>query len=306
MSLVRQIALSLQLPEKYVRGVAATASYRYKVFTIKKSDGKSDRTIEQPSKEVKLLQRWLVRRLFDPLPTHPSAHAYVKGKSILTNASLHRKSRYLSRLDLKDFFPSLRRSDVESLLKSSHAKVGGRRLTEKDIQIVCSLVCRFERLTIGAPSSPTICNKLMYNLDGRLSKIAAEHGAIFTRYADDLYFSSTQRLVLYTVCREAENAISTSASPRLTINKLKTFHASHKRRMAVTGLILTTERKVSLGRDLKRKIRVVAHRASIGKIKNEELSWLRGMIAFAASIEPRYADGIRSKYHLVDLTPNSL
>ena len=96
MSLAQQMADSLQLPKAYVLRVAASASHRYKQFTIKKADGKTDRWIEQPSKELKLFQRWLVRRVFDILPTHPCAHGYVKERSIVANALVHRNSKYIS------------------------------------------------------------------------------------------------------------------------------------------------------------------------------------------------------------------
>jgi RNA-directed DNA polymerase len=299
MNLAQQIAQSFQLPEAYVWGVAGTASYRYKQFTIKKTDGKSYRKIEQPSKEVKLLQRWLVRRLFDLLPTHPCAHAYVKGRSIGTNASVHQKSRYISRLDFEDFFPSLTSSDVESLLARSRILVGGSILSEEDVRLVLSLTCRFGRLTIGAPSSPTVSNKLLYGLDTRLSEIAVECNVNYSRYADDLYFSSSQPGRLYKVCKTVEDIIANTASPRLTINKRKTFHTSRKRRMAVTGLRITPEAKVSVGRDLKRRIRVLAHKAKNEKIGAEDLGWLRGMLAYVSSIEPHFAQKIRSKYQLV-------
>jgi ribosomal protein S18 len=74
--------------------------------------------------------------------------------------------------------------------------------------------------------------------------------------------------------------------------------------MAVTGLLITPENKVSVGRDLKRKIRVLAHKAKNEKITPKDLNWLRGMIAFVASIEPRYVTNLRSKYHLAELNSN--
>jgi len=304
MTVAQQIANSLQLSERYVRAVARTASYRYKVFTIKKADGKSDRTIEQPSKELKLLQRWLVRQVFDPLPTHQCAHAYIKKKSIFTNALVHRRSRYLSRLDLKDFFPSLTRSDVERLLKSNHPAIRGAPLGDSDFRLIGSLVCRFNRLTIGAPSSPTISNKLMYSLDERLSQIARNHTVKYSRYADDLYFSSSQRDVLFAVCNEVENTISKSRSPKLTINRSKTFHTSRKRRMAITGLLITPGNKISVGRELKRKIRALAHNAKNEKITAKDLNWLRGMVAFVASIEPAYISNLKQKYDVIDWSSN--
>jgi RNA-directed DNA polymerase len=298
MSLAAMIAYSFKLPEAYVLQVADTASYRYKQFTIKKADGKSDRKIEQPSKELKLLQRWLVRRIFDSLPTHACAHAYVKGRSIGTNAAVHRNSKYISRLDLENFFPSLKSGDVESLLKRSPALMGDLALNEEDIHLISSLTCRFGRLTIGAPSSPTVSNKLVYDLDTRLAEIAAEYKVRYTRYADDLYFSTSQPKTLYEVCASVEDAIEKIASPRLTINKRKTYHASRKKRMAVTGLRITPEAKVSVGRDLKRKIRVFAHKALMKQIGPEDLAWLNGMLAYVSSVEPGYAYQIRTRYRI--------
>jgi RNA-directed DNA polymerase len=298
MRLSEEIARSLQLSERYVRGVAGTASHRYKEFWIKKADGKSARKIEQPSKELKLLQRWLVRRIFDPLPTHPCAHAYVNGRSIGTNAAAHQKSRYISRLDLEDFFPSLTSKDVESLLRRNRVLNGGSILTDEDILLVGRLTCRFGRLTIGAPSSPTISNKLVYDLDIRLAAIAADYKVYYTRYADDLYFSSSEPGVLYEVCKKVENVFAETANPRLRVNRKKTYHASRKKRMAVTGLRITPDGNVSVGRELKRRIRVFAHKASNKNISEEHFGWLRGMLAYVSSIEPHYVEQIKSKYRL--------
>jgi RNA-directed DNA polymerase len=298
MSLTEQIAQSFQLSATYVRGVAGTASHRYKQYTIKKADGKSDRIIQQPSKELKLLQRWLVRRIFDPLPTHSCAHAYVKGRSIGTNASVHRDSRFISRLDLENFFPSLTSTDVELLLSYNHKPVDGLVLSDEDIRLVSALTCRFGRLAIGAPSSPTISNKLLYELDTRLTKIAEDSKVKYTRYADDLYFSSSQPDVLFEVCKKVADVFTAASSPKLTLNKKKTYHASRKKRMAVTGLRITPEGKVSVGHDLKRRIRVFAQKASKKTIGEKELGWLRGMLAYVSSIEPHFAERIKHKYGL--------
>lgn len=298
MSLAQQIARSLQLPERYVLRVATSASYRYRVFTIRKADGRSDRLIAQPSKAVKLLQRWLVKRVFDPLPTHDCAHAYVRGRSIVSNASVHRKSRYISRLDLENFFPNLTSADVASLLMRNREVIAGSALSNEDIELVTSLACRFGRLSIGAPSSPTISNKLMYELDVNLTAISARYAVRYSRYADDLYFSSSDPGILFDVCKRVEDAIRDSVSPRLAINRRKTYHASRKKRMAVTGLLITPEGRISIGRDLKRRTRALAHRASKGNIGPQDLDWLRGMLAYVSSVEPEYVRKIRAKYQL--------
>lgn len=298
MSLAQLIARSLQLPEPYVLHLAASASYRYKEFKIKKADGKSVRRIEQPSKELKLLQRWLIRRVFDLLPTHTSAHAYVVGRSTLTNAYVHRRSKYISRYDLENFFPNLRSINVESLLRRNQISIGELDLDDEDIRLVSSLTCRFGRLTIGAPSSPTISNKLLYDFDRHLAKIAEDHFVNYTRYADDLYFSCSEPGTLYEVCKTVEQAIVKTEDPKLTINKKKTYHASRKKRMVVTGLRITPEARLSVGRDLKRRIRVLAHKARHKVIGQEDLGWLRGTLAYVSSIEPNYVEQIKSKYSI--------
>ncbi|MFZ0635852.1 MAG: retron St85 family RNA-directed DNA polymerase [Candidatus Acidiferrales bacterium] len=298
MSLAAHIAKSLQLPEPYVLMLAATASHRYKEFAIKKSDGKSLRRIEQPSKELKLLQRWLVRRVFDSLPTHPCAHAYVRGRSIRTNAAVHQQGRYISRLDLENFFPSLTSGDVESLLKSNRVLADGSKLDDRDILLIRALVCRFGKLTIGAPSSPTVSNKLLYALDMRITEMTEPLNVNYSRYADDLYFSSSRPGVLADVCKKAEYIVVNAPTPKLTINKNKTYHASRKKRMAVTGLRITPEANISVGQDLKRKIRSLAHKARNKEIKADDLGSLRGLLAYVSSIEPSFSERIRSKYKI--------
>ena len=66
--------------------------------------------------------------------------------------------------------------------------------------------------------------------------------------------------------------------------------------MLVTGLRITPESKVSVGRELKRKIRVLAHKTMKKTIEAKDLAWLRGMLAYVSSVEPLYAEQIRSKY----------
>ena len=167
-----------------------------------------------------------IRHVFDSLPTHPFAHGYVKGKSIGTNASVHRRSKYISRLDFENFFPSLT-SGTWICFSGTWHLIAGAVLSEEDIQLIISLTCRFGRLTIGAPCSPTISNKLVYSFDTRIAEIAAQYNANYTRYADDLYFSSSQPKVLYEVCKKTEKYRETT-SPRLVINKKKTFHARER------------------------------------------------------------------------------
>src|SRR5580765_4915752 len=109
--IVEQMSSRLALPASYLLRLASSASHRYKEYEIPKKT-RGMRTIHHPARELKLLQRWLVRNVLISLPIHPAATAYQPNSTIRRNAELHVANNYLLRVDFQDFFPSLRGIDV--------------------------------------------------------------------------------------------------------------------------------------------------------------------------------------------------
>src|SRR6267378_3835926 len=105
--IIDQISSRLALPASYLLKVASSASHRYKEYQIPKKT-RGMRTIHHPARELKLIQRWLVRNTLVSLPVHPAATAYEKNSTIRRNAELHMTNNYLLRIDFQDFFPTLR------------------------------------------------------------------------------------------------------------------------------------------------------------------------------------------------------
>src|SRR5690606_17176263 len=98
-----------------IQRVIRTAPRRYKVFPIEKRGG-GYRIVAQPSRELKMLQRITVNKVLTDLPVHEAAHGYVKGKGIRTNAMAHKGARYILKMDLENFFPSIRPLDFARYL----------------------------------------------------------------------------------------------------------------------------------------------------------------------------------------------
>src|SRR5688572_29636325 len=115
MSLLDRIASGLALPSQFVLSVAHRADYSYKVYQVPKKRGGA-RTIAHPSKALKALQRWLLANVISEWRVHTRAVAYRATVGILDNARRHQASRYLLRLDLQDFFESIRQDDVSNYL----------------------------------------------------------------------------------------------------------------------------------------------------------------------------------------------
>ncbi len=289
--LARATAVDLE----YIRKVANSASYRYKTYTIPKRDG-SLRAIYHPARELKLFQGWVAKHVVSRLPVHEAATAYRPGKSILSNALLHVKQNYLLRIDFENFFPSITAQDVEALLKKNAEALKATVATDEDVKIIVLLCCRHGRLTIGAPSSPAISNAVMFDLDRVWFDMCHKRGIVYSRYADDLYFSTNSRDVLSEVLVEVRRDLGKCEGPKLFINNKKTIFTSRKRKRLATGLVLTSDRNVSLGRGPKRKIKALMFKFSSGTLEDPDLKYVRGFLAYANSVEPDFVESLRRKY----------
>lgn len=292
MTLLNLISASLQLPEDYILRVAKSASFSYKRIEIPKRNG-GIRIVHHPSKQLKAIQRWLLHAVISRLPIDESAFAYSKGISIVDNAARHLDSGYLLRLDLRNFSPSITRQDIELYIRENSSEFP--EWDDDDVNLFCALLCRYHRLTIGAPSSPSLANALCRSLDREIRILVEKADITYTRYADDMFFSTIKPNVLGPIQGEIARIVEHSALPAgLMVNRTKTRHTSKKHRRVVTGLVLSSEGKVSVGRHTKRRIRsLIYHLESLSK---EERCRLAGSIAFIRSVEPDFVNRLILKY----------
>jgi len=279
----------------------ATASSRYKTYFIDKRGGRGKREISQPTKEIKYLQRLLVKHELNTLPIHDAAVGYRPNKSILDHAQPHAASRYLLKLDFTDFFTSLKFAAIEHRLSQD------TNYTYIERWILGHLLCRrikrtgITQLTIGAPSSPYVSNYLLWEFDSLLSEYCAVRGVRYTRYADDLAFSTSEPRVLDDVQNKVRQNIKDLGYLGLTLNESKTVNVSTKRRRTLVGLTLSNEGAASIGRDEKRILRAMMHRLSAGTLNSTEISYLRGRMAFTHAIDPHYVKKLLDRYGLATI-----
>ncbi|HEV2489401.1 MAG TPA: retron St85 family RNA-directed DNA polymerase [Candidatus Acidoferrales bacterium] len=290
-----RIASGLQVGEEYVRLVARTANHRYKVYQIPKKVG-GLRTIHHPARELKLIQTWLVENLLSKLPVHPAASAYKSGSSVKKHANIHRHSNFLMKIDFQDFFPSITGKDVIRVLKKKFGSMNGLLAGTQDYEVVRRLVCRDDRLTIGAPSSPVLSNAVMYEFDLNWALKCRKRGVTYTRYADDLYFSTNRPNVLAPLLEEIRADLRGRKHPALQVNNDKTVFTSRKRRKLVTGVVITPEGRLSLGRKRKRYIKSLLFRHGRGELSAEQRNYLSGFLSFARSVEPSFIQSLKRKY----------
>lgn len=288
-------ALGLTIEE--INKIIIRAPRAYKTYTIpKRSSGV--RTIAQPARETKHIQRWLINNIFKELPIHPCTTAYKENGSIRLNASAHQKNPYLVKLDIKNFFYSVTEQDL-----IQHFSLYLRsELSTKEIRDIARLSCIKPKgeiklcLSIGAPSSPILSNSILYEFDTILATWCLEKQITYTRYADDLTFSTR----IKGICSEIEPFVSDLLEkinyPSLKINKDKSIHTSKKSQRRITGVVLANTGELSLGRQKKRSISAQIHQFSLNLLSEDEIYKLQGLLGFAHDIEPIFIKRMNEKY----------
>jgi hypothetical protein len=246
-----------------------------------------------------MIQRKLLEVLVEKLPVSEHAHAFRRGRSIRTCAEPHVRKRFVLKLDLKDFFPSVTFARVRGLLIAYGysypvATTLGVLVTEAERQPVevdgnVFHVPIGERHCVqGAPTSPGICNALLLRLDHRLAGLAGKRGLVYTRYADDLAFSGD-------VDRNAANRVRALASRIIEeegfrVNTDKTRLMGQGHRQTVTGVVVN--QVLGLSRQERRRLRAMAHQLrgnSSGEPRPALNAMLRGKLAYLSMLNPSQA-----------------
>ena len=299
--LIDQVSQYLLIERDEVIKILDKASSTYKRYTIPKKNKSGYRVIYHPSKQTKSLQYALMETFLKKFPVHKSAAAYKGGlkSPLLKNAKAHSAYSYSIHLDFKDFFPSITSNDLIDLIRKypefDYFDKGDLKLIEKALFIKTHNIYQ---LAIGAPSSPMISNIIMYSLDDEIEKLAnsiSVHSS-YSRYADDIVFSSNIKGSCNTFYDEIKKFLSKTKSPKIFLNENKTIFASKKGRRVVTGLIICPNKKISIGRKNKKYIKKLVNDFRFEKISEKNLKYLSGYLSYILDVEPDFYNRLALKY----------
>ena len=261
------------------------------------------RLLEAPKRSLKEAQRRILHDLLARIPPHPAAHGFVRGRSVLGNAQLHAGKAVVLRLDLEDFFLSVRGAWIEAIfLTAGYPQEVARVLTGlvttatpmEGTWMDRARAC-MRHLPQGAPTSPALANLAAYGLDVRLGALAAHHDATYTRYADDLVFSGVLPRQLASL---VERIVFEEG---FVVNRAKTRRMGTGQRQSVTGLVVNDLPAVSRReRDRLEAILVNAVRTG-GAEQNRNAhpdfqAYLAGRIGWVQQVNPAHASKLRALF----------
>jgi hypothetical protein len=223
------------------------------------------RLLEAPKPRLKAIQRRILRDLLDRVPPHESVHGFRRGRSVFTHAAPHVARAAVLRMDLEEFFVSIRAARICRVFRA----LGYPEEVSRILTGLCTSRApatggdyrarqryRTRHLPQGAPTSPALANLCAFRLDVRLSGLASTAGAEYTRYADDLVFSGAE---------EFARAASRFSILVAAIALEEGFRVQHRKtrlmrpgvRQEVTGLVVNAH--VGIGRAEIDRLRATLH-----------------------------------------------
>ncbi len=235
-----------------------SADKKYRIFDIPKKSG-GTRTINAPEKSLSLLQKRLCGLLYESVTeiqgSNPNfwraSHGFQKKRTIISNAEVHRRRRFVFNVDIENFFGTLNFGRVRGFF--IHDK--NFSLDPTVATIIAQIACHENALPQGSPCSPVISNLIGNILDSRLLALARDARCTYTRYADDLTFSTNETLFPTEIavnvhssewiagkrlCKEIERA-------GFKLNVGKTRMSLHHSRQTVTGLVVNSKANINQG-----------------------------------------------------------
>jgi hypothetical protein len=289
--------------------------YRYH-WRVKASG--SLRLVEAPKPRLKRIQRLVLDAILANIPAHEAAHGFRQGRSITTFVAPHVGRSIVLKMDLRDFFVSIKSARVTALfLTAGYPEAVARLLTGLCTNAVPSEVCkqagqsdaaaagsrtswqvgqlyRQPHLPQGAPTSPALANLVAYRLDARLAGLAHSAGASYTRYADDLLFSGGEAFAR-SIRRFPIHVAAIAMEEGFAVQHRKTRVMRQGVRQRAAGVVFN--QKINLQRDEYDRLKAILcncvrlgpqgqNRAGVGDFK----AHLRGRVAHAVRLCPVRGD----------------
>lgn len=232
----------------------------YTVFDIpKRKEG--TRRICAPCEKLKNIQKRLLVALYkyqkniskDNNISTVVSHAFEKKKGIITNAQIHRNKRFVLNIDLADFFDSFHFGRICGYFEKNKYF----ELPHEVAVIISQLACYNGKLPQGAPTSPVITNLICQILDVKVLKLAKQYKLNYTRYADDMTFSTNDKNFLRHLDGFYERLTKLIQHEGFLINEKKTRLQYKDSKQVVTGLVVN--KKINVDRIYYKQTRAMAN-----------------------------------------------
>ena len=266
----------------YSNKIFISPRFYYTVFRI------NNRIILAPCEELKKAQRYFLNAV---------KWEYRLKIDTYRTAQIHTAKKWILKMDIKDFYNSVPYSDIEKFIRKVCT-----RIKNADTNYYLNLVTVDKKLPTGAPTSAHIANACFRKTDDEIRRLCNIYGVDFSRFMDDLTFSSNNKKLLQIIEKRVKNVLFFYG---YKVNSKKTKYISENKQQNVLGLVVNNE-AVCISNEKKRKIRALLHNYAISMAYStkkdlkhhiwteKEVSKLSGKIAYIKHVDYRFYIRLRT------------
>lgn len=332
---LRHLSLLTDCHYGYLRRVVSRESREYKRILFKKKvPGRSRyREIHIPEQQLLEVQQWITATILTNTKAHPSSFAYHPNSQPIHAAKRHCGCKWLLKIDIEDFFHSI----SERMIYKVFRDLGYTKLLSFELARITTAVkvednnevptdttrwsaipsyCKNSEgfLPQGAPSSPMLSNLVMKSIDEKLATLAKNNGFTYTRYADDLAFSTKQNVGMSSMKQLSTHVSSLLSEEGFKLNRRKSVIRGPGARRVILG-ILVDSKTPRLCREFKDQLRQHLYylcsldhgpskHADTRKMSVSTLfHHIRGKIAWAEKVEPKFGANCLAQFNVIKWPP---
>lgn len=267
--------------------------------------GVKQRELISPSERLRAYHHFLRLFLVDFLPVHKEVvFSYRKGVSARAAVEQHARSRHFFVTDIESFFPNLARDLIRRTIIQAQADIPIADLSE-NIDHILDLLCVDEVLPIGFSTSPGLSNAVLYHFDTAFQERSQQLGLIYTRYADDIVLSSSERTTVESGEQALQELLATMFDGKLRLHRGKSKYLHIGGKIKLLGMVILPNGMISVDASVKNEIETMLHlyirnrerfntMRDIGPAKTE--ARLAGLLNYVNTVDQAYLDKLRRKY----------
>lgn len=267
--------------------------------------GTKRRELINPSERLRAYHNFIRLFLVDFLPIHEeTVFSYRKGISARAAVEQHTLSRHFFVTDIESFFPSITRDIVRQTITSAMTEIPIADLSDH-LEHILDLLCVDDALPIGFSTSPGLSNAALYPFDVAFYARCRQLGAIYTRYADDIILSSSDRAIVEAGEESLNDYLDRMFEQRLRLHRGKSKYLHRGGKIKLLGMALLPNGTISVDTSFKNEIETMLHlylrdrerfntMQEIGPAKTE--ARLAGLLNYVNTVDQLYLEKLRRKY----------
>ena len=247
------------------------------------------------SLKLKNFHTFLNNIIFIKQKIHDNVFSYRENHTILQMVTLHKNSKYYFKTDIKNFFGSISKKMISDCIITN--------LQNIPLDNILNLITIDNKLPAGFVSSPAISNFVLYNFDVEINKYCKENNIIYTRYSDDLIFSSNTQI--FNIENTIQDILKNLYDNKFILNSSKSKYMNKSNRIKILGLIITPNGYITIPKNEKDNMKKLLHfyvtnKDKFDKLLNDKydnkLSKAYGKLNYINDVNIDYVNYLRKKY----------